>query len=354
MRHTKPMTAVMCDWVTASIIRPQRPAGSKIFDTGAFINIDPEGSILKQFAGRIFHEGSFDNKVAFRAPTPNQLEMSGNPVKFLQGHNLFGSGDFLGLFLDTGFRARRQGAQFPGPETFISNQFPEPRFTRLDLTRNYKFSNDNEARAWLRNTAAKGHAKSGSPLLAQDTVYYGKTSTRWSFKMYLKSDEINSKKKGHELSNKINVKDQILLRDWSEGVVRFELTLRRPELEKLPISFDLLEVWQNYFKRVTFNKNGEVFDMSMIEELKLTSAKKTALMSWSMGVDLRQIYPERSFYRIRRELLDVTGFDISETFGVDDLAPLRVALRNENWDPKPIEHLFYTPNEKLKTAYGLK
>ena len=174
----------MCDWVTASISRVRHAEGSRIFDTGAFINVDPDGSIIKQFAGRIFHEGSFDNKVSFRAPTPNQLEMSGNPAKFLQGHNLFGSDDYVGLFLETGFNARRYGAQFPGPQTFIANQFPEPKFTRLDLTRNYKFSNDQEARAWLRNTAAKGHAKSGSPLLASDTVYFGKKSTRWSFKMY--------------------------------------------------------------------------------------------------------------------------------------------------------------------------
>lgn len=348
------MTAIMCDWVTASISRIRHAEGSKIFDTGAFINVDPDGNILKHFAGRIFHEGSHSNKISFRAPTPNQLEMSGNPVKFLQGHNLFGSDDYLGLFLETGFNSRRYGAQFPGPQTFIANQFPEPKFTRLDLTRNYKFSNDLEARAWLRNTAAKGHAKSGSALMASDTVYFGKNSTRWSFKMYLKSDEIKSKKKGHELSPKLSSQDKDLLRDWSEGVVRFELTLRRPELEKMPISFDFLQVWENYFQRINFNKNGEVFDMSTIEQLNLTPAKKTALMSWSMGVDLRQIFKGNHFYKVRREILELTGFDISETFGADDLSPLRVVLKDENWDPKPVEHLFHTPDQKIKEAYGLK
>lgn len=94
--------------------------------------------------------------------------------------------------------------------------------------------------------------------------------------------------------------------------------------------------------------------MTMIEELNLTPAKKTALMSWSMGVDLRQIFKGNHFYKVRREILDLTGFDISEKFGAEDLSPLRVALKDENWDPKPIDHLFHVPDQKIKEAYGLK
>ena len=140
---------------------------------------------------------------------------------------------------------------------------------------------------------------------------------------------------------------------WAEGVVRFELTLRSPEIEKLPYSFDLLEVWNTYFQRIHFNENGEVIDMTVLDKLNLTPSKKLVVSAWADGKDLRQMYHEKYFYRLRKQILDLTGLDISVPFVLGDTDAVRVALKMENWDPKPIEHLFFTPSDDLKKHYGL-
>ena len=347
------MSLIMCDWITASILRTRSVAGSRIFDTGRFQKVSPDGEVLEDFASRLTFEGSYSNIVTFRAPTGNQLELSGNPAKFLQGHNLFGSGDFLGLFLDTGMKARRSGEQFPGPQTFRSNEFAPPKFTRLDLTRSYRFASNEEARTWLRNTGQKGHAKFGGAMTRGETIYFGKNSTRWSLKIYPKFDELSSKKKGHELSVKIKKKDQDLLKDWAQGVVRFELTLRSPEIKRIGSDFDNSSVWDSYYNRIQFNKNGEVFNMTLLDDVKLSPSRKIAIQAWFKGTDLKQTYKGKNFYKVRRDILEVTGLDVSVPYSQVETSLGSTELVEKNWDPAPIDHLAYVPDDRLKIAYGL-
>ncbi|WP_317490894.1 phage/plasmid replication protein, II/X family, partial [Acinetobacter baumannii] len=41
--------------------------------------------------------GSYSTKIQIQSVTDTQIYISGNPTKFLQGHNLFGSNDLVGL-----------------------------------------------------------------------------------------------------------------------------------------------------------------------------------------------------------------------------------------------------------------
>lgn len=349
-------TPVMIDWITASIQPKDYENRFHFFDTGVFQEISPQGELLKQFASRIFHKGSHDSNLGFRAPYPYQLEMSGNPVKFFQGHNLFGSDDYLGLFFEAGLAGRRSGeVQFPGEMTYLKNGFDQPRFTRLDLTRSYRFNSNEEARAWLKGVGGSARARSGSALLNENTVYFGKHSTRWSLKMYQKFDEINSKKKGHSLSEKLGSKDSRKLNEWVEGIMRVELTLRRPELEKFPKGFNLLEIFNEYYSRIQFNNNAEVLNMDkVLSNAKLTPAKKAVVQSWAMGSDIRLLYTEKAFYKVRREILNLCGLDIASPFIKSNEVLLTTALEIDKWDPEPIEALIFRPSEKTKRAYGVK
>ena len=346
----------MVDWATASIKpRLAMNEGLKLFDTGRFQEINPDGEVLKTFASRMFHNGSHDSRISFRAPVPCQLEMSGNPAKYFQGHNLFGSGDYLGLFLSTGLAARMQGAQFPSPATYLNNDMGEPHFTRIDLTRSYRFDTNEQARAWLRLAGATGRSKSGKAIMSKETVYYGKNSTRWSLKMYQKFDEIHAKGKGHAISDKLKREEIKQLVEWSEGIVRFELTLRRPEIEKLPKDFDNLEVFNDYFSRIQLNNNSEVLDMDVLKNPKLKPFQKALLNSWALGADVREFYNgEKSFYKVRREILNSFGIDIASPFVKTDEPLLVTALEIDRWDPQPIETLIFHPDEKIKDSYGLK
>ena len=42
---------------------------------------------------RLSLTGSHDSSISIRSLTPQTIEISGNPAKWLQGHNLFGSND---------------------------------------------------------------------------------------------------------------------------------------------------------------------------------------------------------------------------------------------------------------------
>ncbi|MDP1723072.1 MAG: phage/plasmid replication protein, II/X family, partial [Candidatus Gottesmanbacteria bacterium] len=108
---------IMVDWVTASVVSENaRNRVSAEFDTGSIYKVNREGEIEQRFSSREMLIGSFDSSLSFRAPYPWQLEMSGNPAKFLQGHNLFGSDDSLNLFFSAGMVSRFNfNSPFPVP-----------------------------------------------------------------------------------------------------------------------------------------------------------------------------------------------------------------------------------------------
>lgn len=358
---------IMCDWVTASVISENvRNHVSPGFDTGRFVKVKPGGEIEQEFSSRLAHPGSFDSGLSFRAPSSHQLEMSGNPVKFIQGHNLFGSDDFVGLFFTAGLTIsiNQDHSVFPVPIGWHSNlsyndgskpplhQLSEPKFTRLDLTRSYRFDSNAESRAWLRGVGASGHSRHRvkNNLMNDGTVYFGKNSTRWSFKIYQKFDEISSKKKGHELSYLLPEVDRAELTAWSEGVVRFELTLRRPEIEKLSPNFNSLDVWSEYYGRIQFNDNAR--GAEMITSEKLTKNQMLIVESWLHGRDLRAHYTKPTFYRVRKQILDAIAVDIATAPVQDDVAIVVTALKATGWDPDPIERLNFSPEDWVKKAYG--
>jgi hypothetical protein len=199
-----------------------------------------------------------------------------------------------------------------------------------------------------RAVAASGHSRHKNNLLTNGTIYFGKNSSRWSMKIYQKFDEVTSQKKGHGFSDKISQVDQKQLTEWAEGVVRFEITLRRPEIEKLNKAFNSLQIWQEYYSKVTFNKNEGVLDLSRLEKLPLRL--QTVLISWENGADLRSMTSKSAFYRLRSDILKATGVDIS-------VAPIKkekssdLDLKKSNWDPEPIQEFLFNPHDEMTEMY---
>lgn len=357
------MSDVMIDWITGFIESdPVEDRKHLPFDTGRFQKITPEGEITEDYSSRISHVGSFESALSFRAPYPYQLEMSGNPAKFLQGHNLFGLDKPLDLFLGAGLAVSspnpkpRGAGIFPNPQEFIEGAFQRPRFTRLDLTRSYRFSAAEEARSWLRTVGASAHSRHRNSTLKDGTVYMGPNSSRWAFKMYHKADELVSTQKGHALSLALSDVQRSELLEWSQGVVRFELTLRSPELKKIFLNFDASEIWQMYYSKILFNNNNEVRLMKDFSDAidSLPNHLKTAVRLWRSGEDMRTIYSKNQFYRNRRALLEATGLDISEPPATEVDALLTVAsdLSPEQWDPEPIQEMLYRSEPSVLESYG--
>lgn len=330
-----------------------RPELCPGYSSGWQTHVDPHGELLKRWPAFLPILGSYDDRLMVKTPDACSLFLTGNPVKFFQGHNLFGSADFVGLALAAGIAVRQSVGMFPGPDTFKACEFTPPRFSRLDLTRSYRFHSEAVALEWIRTVAGSARSRHGSATMKGDTVYFGQHSRRWALKVYPKRQELEAHKPRsgpalHHLDK---------LRDWATGVVRFELCLRGPELEELQPGFDPLAVWQAYYDRITWNENATMsHDRTLIEQT-LKPYQQTAIMSWRSGVDLRTVYPKPTFYRIRRQLLDLVGIDIAQP-------PVELAsgpavssgLDPIGWDPEPIrEHgLFFEPGEELAQQYGLK
>jgi hypothetical protein len=332
-----------------------------MFQTGQLLEVSPDGEIVKRRGLPVQHRGSYDTTLQVASRDGEQLYLSGNAGKFFQGHNVFGSVDAWGLWLAAGIHVGQVHKRM-FPSAFGAQLFSPPRFTRVDLTRSYRFPSPAQAREWLRDVAASARSRHGGALAKGGTVYFGKHSTRWSFKVYEKGDELQVKGKGHGLSAQLSEHDRKLLTDWAGGVVRFELTLRSPELVKLGQQWDPGTVWHEYYERLTWNRNVDVSEeLDMVDKAKLTLPQAGYLARWRLGEDLRLIVSKPTFYRTRRALLAAVGVDIASAPPPREKAApapserVSAVLDPAGWDPEPIKALLYEPDpdDQLKIAYRL-
>lgn len=337
------------DWISA-YAKPRNPEyhGRHLWTPARFVRVSPDGEHEGEFPTLTRVEGSYSSTVQWGSQTGNELYVTGNPVKFLQGHNLFGSDNLRGLFFALGLSCRQAGSMpFPGPRTWHSNDL-DINFTRADLTRSYRFPDQRTAEQWIRETAATAHAgRLQKDLTSPGTVYFGKRSRRWSLKMYLKAPELRARGKGHRLPSIFTSRRQRRLLEWAEGVVRFEITLRGMEINDNPeisLAPDRIQsTWQHYYDRIQFNRNTEATVMSDLTETELKPSERSALTIWRLGADPRDNLPRATWYRHRRRILDVVGVDIAEPAPKAEARKV-VKLDPQGWDPEPIAEMMYDPD----------
>lgn len=345
---------MMIDWISGSIEATEHLGGHPLYDTGSLLRIDPDGACEKLSSLAVPVEGSHDNRFTVRSPRGHDLYLSGNPAKYFQGHNLFGPLDPVGLFFLMGLEVRQKVGLFPSVATWDSYRFRGPKMSRLDLTRSYRFPNASHAREWLRAYGASARSRHGAAQLVKgETVYFGKNSTRWTLKMYHKADELLSKKKRHQLSDEIPEFYRSKLLEWAQGVVRFEFTVRRPELEKIDLpNVDLHTVWQTFFDRITWNENASMSDQNLMVDA-LPNHLKVTFHAWRSGADLRGVLNYRTFYRQRQEILKATGVDIAVPPTEKPTLPESpgASLPEGGWDPEPLEGLSLEIEPGLSSQY---
>lgn len=342
---------MMVDWVQGFVETGLMPPGEPLYDTGRVLRLARGGEVESEHSGSMLLEGSHDSRLLVRSYRGCDLLISGNVVKHVQGHNLFGPADPVGLFFDAGIRVRMALGLFPSPQTWDALEFEGPRFTRLDLTRSYRFPTAPQARSWIRHVAGAARSRHGGALLHGDTVYLGKGSERWSFKVYHKADELLARGKLHKLPRDLPGRDRLI--EWSQGVVRFELTLRAKELEKIDLqSTPVLDVWTSYYQRITWNQNAMATSPDLVEQ-QLPAHLRMTVGAWRGGADVRSILSKPSFYRQRRQILDALGVDIASPPAQSGEDPLSAAeLDSRGWDPEPLHA--YPGHLERKQGYLLR
>ncbi len=350
---------IQCDWISAKIVS----ALPHVYESGRLITLGPHGEFLgERFAPAFVEdEASSSDKLRVFTPDDRTLWLSGNPCKVFQGHNLWGSSDHLGLFLEAGLWVRDKAGLFPSRSTFESCGFGVPKFTRLDLTRSYRFPSHAEAQDFIRWSVGSARSRHGAArLYGSETAYFGQKSTRWTLKVYDKHTEFQR--------HALKFRNWLFLRhssrfvddfvEWSRGIVRFELTLRGPELDKISAetlasysSADFQSLWQSYFDRIQWTENAAMSRNLPLD--RVPPKLRPVLLAWSTGADLRHCYPHRTFYRYRRQILDAAGLDIAlppPEASAPVSAPAGDSLDPKGWDPEPFEAVF-SPREEIKREY---
>jgi len=343
-------SVVMCDWVTAVIEAPTAYTRRySPWDSGYVGFFEPGGKLVRSSGRRQAVEGSYSSQITFRSSTGYELEISGNPVKYLQGHNLFGCDDWRSLFFSAAADMRdRVGLQFPSPGSY--RDFKPVRATRLDYTRSYRHpGGDAAAAAWLASVGPYSRSRYGTSSYKGDTLYFGAGSSYWTFKIYLKSAELLSPKRGHGLPSSLSRVQRRELLEWADGVLRFEVRLNSRALAKLPLGLSPLQIWQKYYDKVQI-MGGSVSPGVDDRLAGVTSGAVMAFRLWQSGDgDTIRGFPRMTAYRYRKAIREAVGVDI---FGPPPAPePFDPELPASGWDPEPISALQFMPDPELVRRY---
>lgn len=284
---------------------------------GRVVKLTPDGEVVWDIDTKAEVEGSWASKMLIgRAGAPHSMTMaaarrdllcgrevlsiSGNPTKFLQGHNAFGPS-----VSDLGHVVREAVRKFPEdvrPRDADDEQWPALHRSRVDVAVGVALGSHATVHEWLNGAATFTRSRHGRPMVSGHTVYWGKNSRRWTIKAYCKFCELKDHPPAEHYEE---------LRAFVEGQVRIELTLRTLELKpRGTLNEDV--VWE-YWKRVTIGVakvNIAEVDNKILAS-NLPQGARTALLLWTGGQDIKWVLPRATFYRYRRAILEVFGIDVS-------------------------------------------
>lgn len=330
---------VMIDWVTAKI--PFFYPG--IISDGEVMSVTRDGEIEYSVRKRLSVRGSHDGAITIRTAEVDAdgntvlAELSGNPVKFIQGHNLFGSDDLLNLVAETALKVSKI-VSAPQPDHQLKMILAGAyTLSRVDINRMFVLGSRAEVNAYLYAMSMNTRTRSQGPITKGSTVYLNKESRRWSFKFYSKGQESDLKR--NRKQGTIDLPPE--LKKWVDPMLRSELTLKSNELRELGLhvacnwnTMETLELFADYAERIEMAAQTPIDDLSELMQKISTKAAVGSYQLWRDGHDVRQMLPKNTFYRHRRALLE-HGIDISMAPPPRDEKPSNVVPLCKTLELKP-------------------
>lgn len=303
----------MLDWFTGIVgcdashlltdrVYKVEPTGHVAWESGCWLTVKGsyESGIQLRQKDRIikFDEDVNSEQIGLGYPL---LQISGNPVKFMQGHNAFGpSVSLWKSVLDLTLRQLPETVRPIGADTCLSwAMWP----SRIDIAVPVDMGSYENVKEWLRCVSTGSRSRHGRAMLSGDTVYWGQHSRRWTLKGYCKFDEMGVHRMGD-----LKLNEQF--RDSVRSVLRLELSLRGMELKDLTKKGIVLNeslLW-DYMRKISIGR----LDMSKVKDLDCLSLPHQAIfLRWLRGDEVRGTIKQSTFYRYRRAILDRMGVDIS-------------------------------------------
>lgn len=341
---------MMIDWVSVLI-----PLGhTHQINGGNVVSVDPDGNIDWQVERRLSVENSYGSNIQIRSEHYegfcSHIRLDGNPVKWLQGHNVWGTTDLSGLIVAClsrvllevapvilfdlmqstafglgghpragvvyGAAARMTAADFQAIGNAIYPYVFCSKLTRIDITGMYDLGNSQRVLTWLRAAADSANmSHRGRGQFSGDTLYWGKKSRRWALKMYPKGAEL----KAHKPKKCIQDHPEYLsgVTNFADRALRVELVLRGMELKDKGLSSvqdwreGVIEtMYSSYLSGLEFSQNMKVTEIPPDFE-KLSARLRGPVQLWYSGHDLRTMYPRATWYRYRNEILKQISLDVA-------------------------------------------
>lgn len=316
----------MIDWITAIIPCHH---DEKIYG-GSIASVTLDGEIEWRVEKKQQIPGSHESNLNIKSLDNHHLLFDGNPAKWLQGHNIFGSDNLIGLVEAVMHKLIPILNLTPTELDLQSWRTGAYDLKRVDCTAMWDLPRRADVRAWLRAAEMQSKSRHGRPVTTGGTLYFGKHSRRWSIKFYCKGDEIEAR--GHKLPDDIELRDNLI--EYADNKLRGELTLRSIQLKEKNLS--IASQWNESTpieQLITYIESlnmSEQFSITPVDLDGLPARLIAVYKLWKEGEDLRALYPKASFYRYRSEFLKL-GIDIAirQPSKPDNIIPLVRVLRPE-------------------------
>lgn len=274
------------------------------------------------------HSATIQVRSARMADGRQAVRVSGNLVKWFQGHNIFGTNDVRGLVLESLSKVLEIGKIGVSVSELQSWVAGDIELLRVDVTESADFGNEKRVLNSLRSLDQSANLKfRGRGEFNGHSLLFGKGSRNWSLTLYAKGSELRK----HKLPSQLL--DTPLL-CFADGLLRMEFRLLSMHLKKLGLS--KLWAWcENTASSVhqIMLQNLQISDATMLDSdiiEGLPTRYKLIYQSWLDGHDLRTILTRPTFYRHRKSLL-AYGIDISikqdrKQAESSNVVPIRVVL----------------------------
>ena len=318
----------MIDWVTAKL-----PCNNKL-RSGCVAKLDADGNVEWLSQSWLPVEGSHSTNIMVKSLTPQTIQISGNPAKWLQGHNLFGTNNLMKLMWLFFLSLHEQLCDELSPTIDQLEMIENGRYSvsRVDINETWHLKNQFDVKAWIRSAGQKVNMPyRGKGVFSGDTLYWGKGSKYYYLKCYSKGDEINSKKSN--FPDDLRTPEML---EYADKALRLEIVLCSKSLREWHINMPC--VWSPDMPKMLLVEHVRKLEMSNNFKLSddvlnnLPTRMKLAYLGWLSGEDLRQILPKNTFYRYRRKLKE---YDIDIALvrdldkPVDNVIPLIRVLEAE-------------------------
>jgi len=314
----------MIDWVGCDIPFLHYPLYS-----GQIIKIDAKGEVEWQAPAWTEAEGSHSSTIRVFSDghmlsdgRMTHLRISGNPIKFLQGHNIFGTDDLSIIMIQFMIKLSQIlniKLESNDLELIRSGEY---NLTRIDINYGFTLPARCDVLSWIRSAEHKGKTRSGKSSRKGDTLYFGQHSRRWSIKFYSKGGELEVHKLPETLLNTPLLK-------FADNILRAEIVFRSLELKRRNIqraknftpSF-VNALYQEYMSRLEMKSQHKLKDDIVAN---LPRHLQATYLLWQQGYDLKMTMKETTYYahcgKLKKYDIDI-NLPPNDITKMDNVVPL--------------------------------